>query len=104
MGKKKEKREREREESCPWPRKAWKEKEKQKRKKKRQTICPLSKKTRFSQQQQQQKRKKERKKKIGNRQQHIQVHQVKRKCGSSVIDYNYFFPQIGEIQFWWARG
>ena len=48
--------------------------------------------------------KKERKKKIGNRQQHIQVHHVKRKCGSSVIDYNYFFPQIGEIQFWWARG
>ena len=43
--------------------------------------------------------KKERKKKIGNRQQHIQVHHVKRKCGSSVIDYNYFFPQIGEIQF-----
>ena len=48
--------------------------------------------------------KKERKRKIGNRQQHIQVHHVKRKCGSLVIDYNYFFPQIGEIQFWWARG
>ena len=48
--------------------------------------------------------KKERKKKIGNRQQHIQVHHVKWKCGSSVIDYNYFFPQIGEIQFWWAIG
>ena len=36
--------------------------------------------------------KKERKKKIGNRQQHIQVHHVNRKCRSSVIDYNYFFP------------
>ena len=38
-----------------------------------------------------------------NRQQHIQVQHVKRKCGSSIIDYNYFFPQTREIQFRWAR-